>query len=347
MLESKKGSNRIEWVDMGKGICMLFVILSHTIVCPDILRTFFAPFFLSGFFFLSGYVYKPGKSFKVMLRKKICTILVPWAAFSIFEVIELYLFGNSNLSLAQYFGCAILQVKGYYETLWFLPCLFLSFLPFYFGVRFLSNRNMIVLSFILCMMSRIYSKYMIADVFPWRTSALPWHIQLIGVVWFFMVVGYLYAQYEEKIVAYLRIKKAITIGAVFALYIGLLYIINTQTKIELNEYDSNIFIWMIVMFIALFLFIIITYNIRSFKGVIFIGKNSLLYYCLHFTLIRIFNKAYMILGVNKVIGTQIWKRCIFSFGEVVIIVILLIIPIWFINKYLGFLLGKFNRDIKV
>mgnify|MGYP007112703159 CR=1 FL=1 len=53
--EIAKSTKRIEWLDMARGICMLFVMISHLEICPIIYKIVFGPVFLSMFFFISGY----------------------------------------------------------------------------------------------------------------------------------------------------------------------------------------------------------------------------------------------------------------------------------------------------
>ena len=40
---------RIKWVDLGKCICILFVMISHMSYVPDLLRCLFKPVFLTFF----------------------------------------------------------------------------------------------------------------------------------------------------------------------------------------------------------------------------------------------------------------------------------------------------------
>lgn len=73
----QKTNGRIEWVDVGKYICIMFVMLTHLDSGSVILDKFFNPFFLTMFFFLSGYVYKQPQSFKEHIAKKTKGLLVP------------------------------------------------------------------------------------------------------------------------------------------------------------------------------------------------------------------------------------------------------------------------------
>ncbi len=54
-----------------------------------------------------------------------------------------------------------------------------------------------------CMLlgSRIYGMLMPSDLLPWHSVCLPWHIHNVGTTVFFVILGYLYREYEvnEKI----------------------------------------------------------------------------------------------------------------------------------------------------
>lgn len=67
MSEQNKG--RLGWLDIGKGIAMLFIMMSHTVWVPDIYCHFFKPIYLSFFFCASGYVFSLGKDFSSFAKK--------------------------------------------------------------------------------------------------------------------------------------------------------------------------------------------------------------------------------------------------------------------------------------
>lgn len=73
MLDRK---DRIDWLDVLKGILIIFVILSHSYP-PDIYRYFFTPFFLTMFFWASGYTFSMKGSGKEFLLKKCRSLLIP------------------------------------------------------------------------------------------------------------------------------------------------------------------------------------------------------------------------------------------------------------------------------
>lgn len=88
-METRK---RIEWVDIGKYICIMFVMLSHLQSGSEILTKFYLPFFLTVFFFLSGYVYREPVSFKEHFINKLKGLFIPWLIFSNLNFFCLWLF---------------------------------------------------------------------------------------------------------------------------------------------------------------------------------------------------------------------------------------------------------------
>lgn len=88
---------RINWVDIAKGIGIVLVLLGHAprdsmrMQYPliDFLYYFIYSFHMPLFFFLAGMIFghtqikKPSKSFLAFLKKKVRTLLIPWLSFSI------------------------------------------------------------------------------------------------------------------------------------------------------------------------------------------------------------------------------------------------------------------------
>lgn len=191
---------RIEWVDVGKFFCIMFVMLSHLESNTELLNRFYAPFFLNGFFFLAGYVYKPSNSFGDLLKKKVKGLLLPWFIFSHFNILLsgiISLKGDRNT--LEELKWNLLQIRGLGDGIWFVAALFVAFIPFYFVIRWNKPIYACILSFILALVSSIYRAYMNPDLLPWGTNALPWHLEYIFFAMFWMVLGYYFKLYGEAI----------------------------------------------------------------------------------------------------------------------------------------------------
>ena len=55
--------NRLNWIDVSRGIAMLMVIYSHLFYCSNIVMNYLSPIFLTAFFFISGYLQKDNYNF--------------------------------------------------------------------------------------------------------------------------------------------------------------------------------------------------------------------------------------------------------------------------------------------
>ena len=129
-------SKRIIWVDVVKYICILMVMLSHLETRTDVWQAFYAPFFLSAFFFVSGYVYKPKDGFKQFLYKKLRQLFIPWLVFSVFNILLSQMLSfNEHESLLTELTWNFLQIRGHSDGVWFVAALFVTFIPFYFFIK--------------------------------------------------------------------------------------------------------------------------------------------------------------------------------------------------------------------
>lgn len=137
-----KQTKRIEWVDTVKFICISFVILSHLETNTPFLSAFYRPFFLTSFFFASGYVYKSGRKFSEFITKKVKQLFIPWLVFSTVNlVLSSVISFNSHKSLVTELAWNFLQIRGKGDGVWFVACLFVAFIPFYFFIEWYENKR--------------------------------------------------------------------------------------------------------------------------------------------------------------------------------------------------------------
>lgn len=137
---------RITGVDFVKGICIILVVLVHSIAFssfPPLVEKIFQAVFLNSFFAVSGFmVYQYNQkitknTFGVMLHKRFRSLIVPYVSFSILAILW-HIFLCVGLDCREvsesYFGWTLIlrdvfcMVSGLgIGTLWFLPVLFLSY----------------------------------------------------------------------------------------------------------------------------------------------------------------------------------------------------------------------------
>lgn len=129
---------RLDYLDMVKGIGIILVVLGHSTYAGENLLTWIASFHMPLFFIVSGmllqYTNEEEKSMKVICKKKMKSIMLPYFSFTIIYLIM------DGLLMALHIGSKT-WIAFFYEmvgsitlfgisTLWFLPALFFGEIVF-------------------------------------------------------------------------------------------------------------------------------------------------------------------------------------------------------------------------
>lgn len=282
-------NKRITWIDTAKGIGISLVVLGHTALPYTIFRYIFS-FHLPLFFFLSGYLFNQEKypSFWQFLNHKFRKLVVPYFIFSGCLYFYWLLIGKNieqNLGLSTKFYQPILDIfyssnhlLTIFTPLWFLTCLFIVEIIFYF----LAKLKPLSLMFTILVASIIGFLYTLVSPFH-----LPWSIDIALMSILFYGAGFLSQNIN------LNLKKLwLIILAVLCLLLGFLgSIFNSQVDMLIGQY-GNYFIFIIVAFLGISLICFLAKIIDN-KSLQFLGQNSLYIFAFH----QVF------LGL----GREIWK----------------------------------------
>ena len=285
-------AKRIEWVDIVKYVCIIMVMLSHLETRTEIWSAFYTPFFLSAFFFAAGYVYKPNNSFGVFLDKKIRQLFMPWLVFSVFDIVlsQIITF-NEHDSLLEELKWNFLQIRGQGDQIWFVAALFVAFIPFYFFIRFYESKPQkingggycnkcvvaIALAWLLSFSSILYTRLVPADIFPWNTTSLPWHIEYMFQAMFYMVLGYMFrhnmeAEFDKYNTLKLRIVALLAyLVLVFVPFFG---------KVKVPMVGDILYHYLTVV-VGIATLILIAKEIKANRYINYVGPNTLIYFALH------------------------------------------------------------------
>lgn len=109
-------TERVEFIDVAKGLGMIFVVIAHTLSSKTLnVSGFFESFHMPLFFFISGYLFNESRyTLHVFLKKRFKQLIVPLIGFSvIIGLINSWVLGIKYLNF-------ILP-----DTLWFLWVLYL------------------------------------------------------------------------------------------------------------------------------------------------------------------------------------------------------------------------------
>lgn len=192
-----KNNERIEWLDLGKGLMIFSVVIAHSI--SEYLGVDHFGFFLVNsfsmptFFAMSGYVVqRKDISFGKYAKQKAKRLLPPYALFAmliIFARIAMGVLSKANylatLTKTDFINTITFNSKSIVSSLWFLPVLFLADLVFYFIVRYLKNRKERVIVCITAAVIILFIKNLLL-----KGTTIPFSIDTVIVALSFLELGY-------------------------------------------------------------------------------------------------------------------------------------------------------------
>lgn len=350
-MDGAQSKQRIEWVDVLKGIAIISVIIGHRsggagLILPKVIKIWIYSWHIPLFFFLSGIVFSIDKytNFMEFLIKKIKTILIPMVVFSLIRIIFYYVYyyfilGNDSyneINMLKRFAGILIQLReaGYEGYLWFLNCLFLSQILLYTIIKLTKNISRYILI-------AISSAYVVSVLWIEIVGIqLPWYLETSLIAILFVGLGYLMKCYKDKILLNMNwiiilIALAINIVATYYNYL----VLESNVDLVVDQIGNPI-LYLLESLSGIIVFIGVFKNVKKVKAISYIGKNSLVYYCLIDMMAFIPDIViYNIMHLNyNVIGNAILLVWI---GYVIIICISIYPINEFINKKVQVVLGKF------
>lgn len=334
-------AERLKWIDKAKGIGIILVILGH-ITIPNELKILLYSFHMPLFFFLAGYVYKynDSESFKNYLIKKAKTLLIPAYFFTIINIFWNFINSilsnnNYNVNIPKKILGIVIQMRGFEFSTdgWFLICMFTSQIIMYFIVRrFKSNKQLIIIATLLSILGWVYCKNI--------GIVMPWAIEVSLNATAFLIIGYVLKININKCKNIFSNKMLLLYGLVNVISTFLNYnIFNTMLDMHANNY-GNYILYIMAAFSGICFTVTLCKNIINLKYLECIGKNSLIYYCLHFSVINSIN----LFNINISNATWISNLVIGMIYLSINLIVLHFISS-FINSKASFILGRFKFNI--
>ena len=272
-------------VDILKGLGIIFVILGHMgspLYGGDSILVYIYTFHMPLFFVVMGYlaVKITHTKFGEYARKKAKGLLIPYTLFFLFS----FLWTNTVYPLGQGldwfsfpfqwgdFVQAFFLSGGYLEKiplgnfpLWFLPLCFATTL-FFYGVVQIKDKRILVAATIIIALATIPIQNVI-------TGRPAWHINVLPAALFFMLVGYLYRLYGERLAKY---------GNSF-LAIGLIvfgYVLSLGLGMGASIAHVNTYSYFLCSLISIYGYYMLARESQN-KYLAYIGRNSLYFFSLH------------------------------------------------------------------
>lgn len=332
-------SKRIEYIDIAKGLCMILVVWQHVHTYYPNLQTgesYLESFRMPLFFFVSGMFFKAQNNFRVFLKKKVNTIIIPFLFFyMLFSVIvpnTLHAIGyeglrqSSKLGWFSVFNC-IFERTYSNNPVWFLLALFWLNLLFY-GLVFVANKVFIQYRFYCivigaCVMGGGGFMLGVHHVFLWANidnalTVTPYFF--LGFL-IHMRTSWIQKPPQKSILSIL-----VLIASLF------IYLFSPGLGYKQNSFPLSSFVPLYLCgVVGSILSLAVSKIIDHSKLLVFYGENTLIMLCLQMPIIQVAN-----LFVKKFEWGGYWGMA-FTF-VITLIVFLFIIPIF--NKYLPYVVGK-------
>lgn len=293
-------SKRIEWIDVAKGILIILVVLGHGSVSMET-DLIINSFHMAAFFLLSGITTKFRENIRVFFTKRLKGLIVPYIVLALiflgYQFMKYKIFGGGyEFNLKSGLLSVFFPVSGRDSTtvygLWFLPCLFLAeVLVYLLECLHRINRALSILVYIAGSLCCIFLSI------ETETVSI---ITIVPVAVLWLICGIYVKNKIKNIYAY-RIKMAILAGMLFAVFTGANYYLS-NVRFDLSSMTLGIWPLYILSGLSGALFIIcVSMQLENKKLLSNIGKDSLLYYGLHYEVLGIVDKIVNIGCIQAVI----------------------------------------------
>lgn len=311
---------RIEWIDTAKGLGIICIILGH--MGTGKLGAWFYTFHVPLFFFLSGYVFSSNYDFLCFFLKKVKGILIPYLGLGVpMLVFDTILTNESFETILCKF---LLQERCW--TLWYLSVLFLIYFLFYSLFKIVRSHFVIgAISLSASIFGYIYYRN--------GGGALPWNVDIVAMSMPFFFSGIWYKQKRSwKLDAGVGIVIGLFLNCILAYMYG---------GIDMYGGSYGLFPVTYITAMAGICFIISVSTVITIPLLQYIGKNSLIYFAWHQTIMFPIVRKFLDLCHYPLDSGNIMVSGLEKFIELVLILMITTILNEFILRTkIKFILGK-------
>ena len=340
---------RIYWIDNLKAIGIFLVVLGHCPINPQI-RHYIYSFHMPLFFFISGYLFNRNRyeNFRIFLIRKFRTLIIPYFTFA-FTSYLFWLIIVRNLSIRgeSLRVSPIKPLLGIFYSigvdgwsvpldaaLWFLTCLFLVEILFWF-ISSMCKKTLYLMFILISLAALGYTGSLFAPI------RLPWSMDVALTAVVFYGVGCTLKRKIEDLTGSVSIK-FILLPCLFLISVVFCFL---NGRIHMNSnYYNNIFFFYISAFAGILCCLMISKLLRGNVISDYIGRNTIIIVGLsgvsRFFIRGIYYLVFkQLLDISKCsIGMGIFWACF---------QILSLVPfMYIINTYCPFILGRDSKKLK-
>ena len=278
---------RLNYIDICKAFGIILVVLGHTYGIPKNVYNVIYSFHMPLFFILSGFVHNKNKNveigFKSFAIKKAKQYLIPYFVFCITNfVIQILwrLFITKQGIDSDYF---LVKTKGILfcysnienmpncSPVWFLMCLFIASLIFWWILRIRLRYSWLIIALLLAI-------YYVLVPLSQNIDSFPYKFPTFFVAAFFMYVGFSLKVLIEMKQSLFRNKAVTIICVVLIMTVSIIACVLTNNTVGMNENCySNHFLFLIFSTLMSISFIIFfkSATIFEYRFFTWLGKNTI------------------------------------------------------------------------
>lgn len=329
-------ANRLDWVDVAKGIGIFLVVAGHSSLPPHS-RSLIYIFHMPLFFFVSGIFMRTGG---LRLVHKIQSLVLPYIYFSVFEVVFFWMasfwLGREYSVVGAIRGFLIGNVPAMQvdPVLWFLPCLFVAQviaqifihlrLP---GLVAVAGLALTFLSYLLCNDWR--------DLFSER---LPWGADAAVMASGFVVLGFSFRAWIDR---FAKLQKA-WLAVIFVGGLGVIVVAARKAGlVSIADYAyPHYFSFMSGALAGISATFALSRLIHGSVVLAFLGRNSMAIFAFHINAFFFLNLLLPLLQRLHLIPQDLVPSEVFGCSYTIAALMVLVPVVLLINRYVPWLVGK-------
>jgi len=330
-------TGRISWIDVAKGLGIISVVIGHigSLGLPNI---FIYSFHMPLFFFISGYLFKKhNNSFLVFLKRKTETLLLPYIYFSI-VLILLWTFLNNNVNITKNGFYNTLIGEGGASSLWFLFCLFITEILFYIIINCIQNTYIIYII--------IGCGATLSSILSSNQIYLFWKFDVVLTALLFYSIGYFFENFSiNNLLNDTNLFPKVILSLIMNLVFCFLNPITRTGHVDMHSSSYGNYIYFLISAIFGILFIVYISKIMEHSKLLSIcGQNTLAILAIHWQIPELLR--FFMINILKIQNGLIETNLIIKVSYRIISFILLAFCVYFINKYLPFMVAKQKKKSK-
>lgn len=340
-------TNRIEWIDMMRGIGMFLVICGHVFKPAglNLWVKWIYSFHMPMFFMISGavcYIQSQNKEYfnpEKFISKKIQQIIIPYLCLN-FIALPLWFFNykildNAITSVSMIIKGIFTSINGPANPMWYVVVLAQVTFIFYAIQKIAHNKLQDIMFYVIiifCGGCIFKAKVGTAEV------ALHWNLVYIALL--FYGLGYLFMAQKKRLIDKWLAESSYKRYSVMAISIGL-GTVASFLNVKISMYSDSFGNAMLFAMSALgipFGLLLLAEKLPTFRLIEYVGQNSIVYLAFHISILRTFQKFSV--ESNYIVENHPLILSLFIFVALIPICI-------FFNKYMPIVVGKRKKVGKV